>query len=237
MRKSKEHEEFLKRNRIKNSRHRSIQKSKNKSFLISDVLQKKHSTFETSDVNNKMEAAVKDALRGQSKIKHVEILLPTYPTEKEDNFICNVKSKSSMIQDKLRKLKGIQIENIPKDDITRSTKIMENLTQNPVIIHREEKIEKTSNIKSKTKVEISINGNTDTVSWIKVSKHPNTITLNDVTKILMKQPKMYGLSSVMTYSYRVKVLDEGQIGFEDIDENNSVLPLFGDKIVLQCWSQ
>ena len=114
---------------------------------------------------------------------------------------------------------------------------MESLTQNPVIIHREENVEKTSNIKSKTKVEISINGNTDTVSWIKVSKHPNTITLNDVTKILMKQPKMYGLSSVMTYSYRVKVLDEDQIGFEDIDENNSFLPLFGDKIVLQCWSQ
>ena len=115
---------------------------------------------------------------------------------------------------------------------------MESLTQNPVIIHREENVEKTSNIKSKTKVEISINGNTDTVSWIKVSKHPNTITLNDVTKILMKQPKMYGLSSVMTYCYRVKVLDEGQIGFEDIDENNSFLPLFGDKIVLvQCWSQ
>ena len=189
----------------------------------------------TSDLN--LEAAVNDALRGQSKVKDVEILLPPYPNEKEDNFICNVKSKSSMIQDKLRKLKGIQIENIPKDDITRSTKIMENLTQNPVIIHREEKIEKISNIKSKTKVEISINGNTDTVSWIKVSKHPNTITLNDVTKILMKQPKMYGLSSVMTYCYRVKVLDEGQIGFEDIDEHNSVLPLFGDKIVLQCWSQ
>ena len=237
MRKSKEHEEFLKRNRIKNSRHRSIQKSKNKSFLISDVLQKKHSTFETSDVNNKMEAAVKDALRGQSKIKDVEILLPTYPTEKEDNFICNVKSKSSMIQDKLRKLKGIQIENIPKDDITRSTKIMENLTQNPVIIHREEKIEKTSNIKSKTKVEISINGNRNNVNWLKIYKPSNTITLSDITKILKKQPKMYGLSNDKTYRYRVKTTEDGQVGFEDVDSNHSILPLFQDKIVLQCWSQ
>lgn len=219
MRKTKEHEEYLNRKRIQDSSYRARNKSKNK----------------TSDLN--MEAPVNDALSGQSKVEDVEILLPSYPTEKEDHSICNVKSKASMIQDKLRKLKGIQIENIPKDDITRSTKIMESLTQNPVIIHREENVEKTSNIKSKTKVEISINGNTDTVSWIKVSKHPNTITLNDVTKILMKQPKMYGLSSVMTYSYRVKVLDEGQIGFEDIDENNSFLPLFGDKIVLQCWSQ
>ena len=145
------------------------------------------------------------------KVEGVEILLPPYRPEKEDNFICNVKSKSSMIQDKLRKLKGIQIENIPKDDITRSTKIMENLTQNPVIIHREEKIEKISNIKSKTKVEISINGNTDTVSWIKVSKHPNIITLNDVTKILMKQPDAVRVGSIngkLLFTYKTKDKEE-----------------------------
>ena len=123
------------------------------------------------------------------------------------------------------------------DDITKSTKIMENIMQNPKIIQREVTIEKMPLIKSKTKVELSINGNTDTVSWIKVSKPPNTITLNDIKKLLMKQPKMYGLSSEMMYYYRVKVLDEGQVGFEIIDEDNSVLPLFGDKIVLQCWSQ
>ena len=99
-------------------------------------------------------------------------------------------------------------------------------------------IPKSSVIESKTKVELSINGNIDTVSWIKVTKPPNNITLIDVTKLLEKQPKMYGLSNEMMYNYRVKITDEeGQIGFEDIDEPNSILPLFGDKIVLQCWSQ
>ena len=99
-------------------------------------------------------------------------------------------------------------------------------------------IPKSSVIESKTKVELSINGNTDTVSWIKVTKPPNDVTLIDVTTLLEKQPKMYGLSNEMMYNYRVKITDEeGQIGFEDIDEPNSILPLFGDKIVLQCWSQ
>ena len=98
-------------------------------------------------------------------------------------------------------------------------------------------IPKSSVIESKTKVELSINGNIDTVSWIKVTKPPNNITLIDVTKLLEKQPKMYGLSNEMMYNYRVKITDEeGQIGFEDIDEPNSILPLFGDKIELQCWS-
>ena len=63
-------------------------------------------------------------------------------------------------------------------------------------------------------------------------------TVIDVTTLLEKQPKMYGLSNEMMYNYRVKITDEeGQIGFEDIDEPNSILPLFGDKIVLQCWSK
>ena len=40
------------------------------------------------------------------------------------------------------------------------------------------------------------------------------------------------------YVYSVKTTDEdGDIGFEDIDEDNTILPLFGDKIVLQCWTQ
>ena len=134
-----------------------------------------------------------------------------------------------MIQDKLRKLKGIQIENIPKDDITRSTKIMENLTQNPVIIHREEK--------SKTKVEISINGNRNNVNWLKIYKPSKTITLSDIKKLLWKQPKMYGLSSGVRYRYRVKTTEDGQVGFEDVDSDYSILPIFQEKIVLQCWSQ
>ena len=229
------------------------------------VVQKMH-TVETTDVfsNNKMEAAVTNGLRGQSetpdisKMADVENLLPPYPTEEEEaeNAICNVNTKASVIknhnkfdfnenskiqkknlQEKLKKLKGIEIEKIPNDDITKSTKIMDKIIQNPKIIQRETTIEKMSFIKSKTKVELSINGNTDTVSWIKVSKPPNTITLNDIKKLLKKTPKMYGLSSEIMYHYRVKVLDDGQVGFENIDEDNSILPLFGDKIVLQCWSQ
>ena len=48
---------------------------------------------------------------------------------------------------------------------------------------------------------------------------------------------MYGLSNDKTYRYRVKTTEDGQVGFEDVDSNHSILPLFQDKIVLQCWSQ
>ena len=93
-------------------------------------------------------------------------------------------------------------------------------------------------IKHKTKVEIVINGNTDSVNWINIYKPPNTITLGDIKKVLNCQPKMYGISPGIMYSYRVKTTEDGNVGFEEIDEDlDNILPLFGDKIVLQLWSE
>ena len=108
VKKSKEHEEYLKRKRIQHSSYKARQKSKIKSLLISDsrnksVVQKMHTTVETNDVisNNKMEAAVTNDLRGQSdalyisEIADVEILLPPYPTEEEEDYI---NTKASVTQ-------------------------------------------------------------------------------------------------------------------------------------------
>ena len=184
--------------------------------------------------------------------------LSPYPTDKQEKDAIRDKNtsennpeigKKGNLQRKFSNLKQIEFEKIPFaiDGITklrsekkiRSQIVIKNPIENVAkkFAAMDNSKEKITQI-TKTKVELSINGNTDTVSWIKVTKPPNNITLIDVTKLLEKQPKMYGLSNEMMYNYRVKITDEeGQIGFEDIDEPNSILPLFGDKIVLQCWSQ
>ena len=92
-----------------------------------------------------------------------------------------------------------------------------------------------SNTKSKTKVKLLLNGNSDNVNWISISKPASNVTLRDIKLVLQSQPKRY--SNETMYVYSVKTTDEdGDIGFEDIDEDNTILPLFGDKIVLQCWT-
>ena len=113
---------------------------------------------------------------------------------------------------------------------------VQNTIEDPIDIKEVIKVEEMPDtIKTKTKVEISVNGNTDNVNWLKISKPSNNITLNDIKKLLMSQPKMYGMSNEMTYYYRVKTTDGGKVGFEHIDEDHSILPMFGDKIELQCW--
>ena len=92
-------------------------------------------------------------------------------------------------------------------------------------------------IKSKTKVKLLINGDSNNVNWINISKPPNDVNLNDIKLILKNNPKRYGMSNEIMYDYCVKITDEdGDIGFEDIDDDNTILPLFGDKIVLKCWT-
>ena len=86
-------------------------------------------------------------------------------------------------------------------------------------------------------MELTINGNTDKVHWIKVSKPSTRITLNDIKPLLMRKPKMYGMSNKMAYYYLAKATNDGKVGFEHIEEDDSILPLFGDKIELQCWSE
>ena len=89
----------------------------------------------------------------------------------------------------------------------------------------------------KTLVEISVNGNTDIVNWMKIAKPSKTITLNDIKTILRRKPKMYGMSNDINYIYRVKSFKNGKFGFEQIEEDDSFLPLCEDKIELQCWSE
>ena len=89
----------------------------------------------------------------------------------------------------------------------------------------------------KTLVEISVNGNTDIVNWMKIAKPSKTITLNDIKTLLRKKPKMYGMSNDINYIYRVKSFKNGKFGFEQIEEDDSFLPVCEDKIELQCWSE
>ena len=127
-----------------------------------------------------------------------------------------------------------------KNIIEKLHDLTENPIEDPIFIKEVIKVEEMPHtiIKTKTKVEISVNGNTDNVNWLKISKPSNSITLNDIKKLLMIQPKMYGMSNEMTYQYRVKTTDGGKVGFDHIDEeDDSILPLFGDKIELQCWSK
>ena len=92
-------------------------------------------------------------------------------------------------------------------------------------------------LEKKTLVEISVNGNTDIVNWMKIAKPSKTITLNDIKTLLRMKPKMYGMSNDINYIYRVKSFKNGKFGFEQIEEDDSFLPLCGDKIELQCWSE
>ena len=91
----------------------------------------------------------------------------------------------------------------------------------------------------KTKVEIKFIGELDgNKIWIKIPKPPNNISLADIKKHLMNRPKSYGISNSTSMYYEFKKKDEKmEVGFEEIDEDDMILPLFGDKIILQCWSQ
>ena len=96
-------------------------------------------------------------------------------------------------------------------------------------------VQEVTHPKAKTKVKLIINGDSNNVNWISISKPPNSVTLSDIKLILKSQPKKY--SNEKMYVYCVKTTDEdGDIGFEDINEDSTILPLFGDKIILQCWT-
>ena len=92
---------------------------------------------------------------------------------------------------------------------------------------------------SKTKVQITING--ENVYWIKIPKPPNYITLADIKNQMLSKPRLYGITdNVGVYDYYVKTIKNGKIGLEECDEddqNTVILPLFGDKIELECWSK
>ena len=91
---------------------------------------------------------------------------------------------------------------------------------------------------AKTQVQISVDGNTDNINWIKIAKPSHSVTLNDIKPLLLKNPKRYGMSNEITYQYTEKTSKGCDIGFEEIDEEDDIiLPLFGNKIIIQCWSE
>ena len=128
-----------------------------------------------------------------------------------------------------------QKEKIPMNDSCEK-----NPFENDATNSKEDEIiveEMSPKLMVKTQVEISVNGNTYNVKWLKITKPSNAITIIDIKPLLMRQPKMYGMSNELTYTYWVKTSKGGKVGFEHIDEDDIILPLFENKIELQCWSE
>ena len=165
---------------------------------------------------------------------------PTRPLPKFLSLNPRTGFDPATIDDTIRKIQVdnsqiLQKENLPI--IGKEVQITKNNSRIQIENARNIQVE-TPNIKSKTKtkVKLLLNGNSDNVNWISISKPANSVTLRDIKLVLQSQPKRY--SNETMYVYSVKTTDEdGDIGFEDIDEDNTILPLFGDKIVLQCWTQ
>ena len=131
-------------------------------------------------------------------------------------------------------------QDVTTQDATSQDTTSQDTTQNPMentrIIKEEvmivEEIITTS--KPKTVVEITVEGIIG-FHWIEIPKPPSSITLNDVKIILMRQPKMYGMSSDMNYHYKAKVKKGDKVGFLTITDDQTILPLYGDQIELECW--
>ena len=161
---------------------------------------------------------------------------PTRPPQKFQTSNPRTGLDPVIIDDTTRKIQVdnpqiLQTENLPI--IGKEVQITKNNSRIQIENPRNIQVE-TPNIK--TKVKLLLNGNGDNVNWINISKPANSVTLRDVKLVLQSQPKRY--SNETMYVYSVKTTDEdGDIGFEDIDEDNTILPLFGDKIVLQCWTK
>ena len=141
-----------------------------------------------------------------------------------ENALDNVNGGYITIEDELMEI--LDTEDDLSDNIENFSKIQ---IENP------RNVKEVTHPKAKTKVKLIINGDSNNVNWISISKPPNSVTLSDIKLILKSQPKKY--SNEKMYVYCVKTTDEdGDIGFEDINEDNTILPLFGDKIILQCWT-
>ena len=113
------------------------------------------------------------------------------------------------------------------------------LTKNPnksklQKIDDENEIEEIQLVRSKTKVEISFN---DKVFRIKIPK--TSVTLEDIKQHLESQPKKFGMSAKKRYDFSVKSFENGKEVVEEIDddETEDILPLYGEKIVLDCWAK
>ena len=78
--------------------------------------------------------------------------------------------------------------------------------------------------KKKTKVKVTIDENR--VYLIKIPIPPENLTLADLKK---KMPKKG------PFQYFVKtILEDGDTGFEEYDDDSAILPLHEDKIIVEC---
>ena len=62
------------------------------------------------------------------------------------------------------------------------------------------------------------------------------MTLADIKNHLLSKPKKFGITDINIYDFNVKITRNGKIGLDEIDDEDSILPLFGDVIELECWS-
>ena len=155
------------------------------------------------------------------------------------NVIIIAKSKSQKVnEDEIRNIetqKGIMdLEKIDKKsdvnyEISTKTPNKSNLQK---VDDKENEIEEIQMVRSKTKVEISFNNK---VFRIKIPK--TSVTLEDIKKHLQSQPKKFGMSAKKSYDFSVKSFENGKEVVEEIDddETEDILPLYGEKIVLDCW--
>ena len=88
----------------------------------------------------------------------------------------------------------------------------------------------------KTKVQITINR--DRIYGFKIHKSPMSVTLDDIKKHLLSKQNKFGITEdeIRTYDFNVKTRIKGRDVLEQIDGDDKVLPLIGDWIELECWS-
>ena len=91
--------------------------------------------------------------------------------------------------------------------------------------------QETLSKESKIQVQITIDGDSSNVKWIKTHMSPS---LGDIKKVLSK--KRYGITDVEAYEYAAKTSKNGKDGVEDIEEDDSILPMFGKIIELEMYS-
>ena len=91
--------------------------------------------------------------------------------------------------------------------------------------------QETLSKESKIQVQITIDGDSSNVKWIKIHMSPS---LGDIKKVLSK--KRYGINDVEAYEYGVKTSKNGKDGVEDIEEDDSILPMFGKIIEVEMHS-
>ena len=176
-----------------------------------------------------------------SKEENIQLLpkmLNLKETQREPEEMMNPKIKKQRLDtenyiEKIPKRKTI-IQKMQKNQTILYKKVYVTEETKEPNVDQENVLEEISIVKSKTKIEIEFNGN---LHILKIPK--SSVTLEDIKEHLKKQPTKYGmLDGIIGFS--VKSLKNGKVVIEEIDEEDEstdILPLFGDKIVLDGWNK